>query len=140
MGDLRRADADMAIARQLDAEPGTPGDWYSFGVELAQTGELIGDCSFHCPKADPVQAEIGYLIGRNWWRQGNATEAVSALVSWLIEVERKQRIFATIDARNTGSRRVLERLGFARDPKLDRMGWCKGKFDPESVWILRPGR
>ncbi len=132
------AAARERIARQLDAEPGTPGQWYSFGIELAETGEMIGDCSFHCPTGDPTQAEIGYLIGRKWWRQGYATEAVSGLVSWLIQIERKHRIFAVIDARNTGSRRVLERVGFARDPKLDRVGWCKGAFDPESVWILHP--
>ena len=133
-------DARGRIAQVLRTEPGTPGQWCSFAITLGKTGELIGDCSFRYPEDDLDQAEVGYLIGRKWWRQGYATEAVSGLVSWLVRAERKRRLFAVIDARNTGSRRVLEQVGFARDARLDRMAWCKGQFDPESVWILAPDR
>ena len=54
---------------------------------------------------------LGYAIGRAWWGRGIATEAARAGMIWAVETFDLQRVWASTDARNTRSRRVLEKLG-----------------------------
>lgn len=51
---------------------------------------------------------IGYWIGREFWGQGVATEAVRQF----LDLETSRPLFATCAADNAGSRKVLERNGF----------------------------
>ena len=129
-------DAQTLIEQMLPLQPDTRGRWYQFGIVLNKSGELIGDCALRCPAADPKQAEIGFTLGRAYWGKGYASEAVGALVDWLFRLRGKRRIFAVTDGRNFASRRLLERLGFRRDPEFDRLVWFKGEFGPESVWVI----
>ena len=87
-------------------------------VVLKETGEMIGstdlmDLSFptvlkwHGPK----RAELGYLLGRAFWGQGLMTEAAGLTLDHAFGALGLTQIFAWADAENTGSRRVLEKLG-----------------------------
>ena len=60
----------------------------------------------------PATNELGYWLGRKHWRQGIATEAVKAFVSWcFLELCVKEiRSGAFVD--NPPSLRVQEKLGF----------------------------
>jgi RimJ/RimL family protein N-acetyltransferase len=129
-------DAQALIEQMLPRQPDSPGQWYQFGIVLRDSGKLIGDCGLRRPGAEPTQAEIGFTLGQAYWGRGYATEAVSALITWLFETRRKQRIFAVTDSRNNSSRRLLEKLGFRRDRRFDRIVWFKGEFGPESVWVV----
>lgn len=57
-------------------------------------------------------AEIGYWLGRDFWRRGIMTEATQALTDWLFENFPLRRIYASSYARNRASARVLEKAGF----------------------------
>jgi RimJ/RimL family protein N-acetyltransferase len=52
------------------------------------------------------------MLASSAWGQGFATEACRWLVAELQNAFLLTEILATIDTRNTGSLRVLERLGF----------------------------
>ena len=60
-------------------------DSYNWGIELKESGELIGSISAN--KADNIDEcyEIGYAIGRRFWRNGYATESLKAVVEYLIK-------------------------------------------------------
>ncbi len=60
---------------------------------------------------DGETAEIGYRFFRAHWGQGYATEAVSAVIADAFERLGVVRIKALTMAVNTGSRRVMEKLG-----------------------------
>ena len=80
----------------------------TFAVVLGRS--LIGTVNFDVD-ADTRTAMLGYAIGRAWWGQGIATEAARAATIWAIETFDLLRIWASTDARNIRSRRVLEKLG-----------------------------
>jgi ribosomal-protein-alanine N-acetyltransferase len=80
----------------------------TFAVVL--DGSLIGTVNFEV-EADTRTAMLGYAIGRAWWGRGIATEAARAAKIWAIETFDLLRIWASTDARNIRSRRVLEKLG-----------------------------
>ena len=57
-------------------------------------------------------ATIGYTLSTDHQGKGYATEAVAAIVRWLLTVKKVHRVTATIDPANLASARVLERSGF----------------------------
>ncbi len=56
-------------------------------------------------------ADFGYFLGRSFWGRGLAFDAASAVVTWLLQQPQILRVWATADAGNSRSRRLLERLG-----------------------------
>jgi len=57
------------------------------------------------------QAELGYRLRPEFWRQGLASEAAAALLAHGFDDLGLTRIFAETMAVNTGSRAVMSRLG-----------------------------
>jgi len=65
-------------------------------------------------------AEFGYLVARQFWRNGYATEAACAIVEWIFSVRSVWRLSATCDVDNLASARVLEKAGLTREAILRR--------------------
>ena len=98
-------DARAFVARNM-AEP-----WETspvFAVELG--GVVIGTVNLEVDRA-ARSAMLGYALGRRWWGRGVATEAAGAAVAWAVGAYGLRRVWASTDARNVRSRRVLEKLG-----------------------------
>lgn len=98
---------EAIVARWL-ADYGKP-DTYRYGIELRETGELIGMIDvvgYH--HGNPV---IGYCSGRAYWGNGYMTEALKALCAALFEAGYSMiRIEAVRE--NIGSNRVIQKAGF----------------------------
>lgn len=84
-------------------------------------------------------AGLGYNVGRAHWVKGFATEAAAAVVAWGFETLHLQRIFATADARNLASIRVMRKLGMQHEATLRKHRFYRGEHADE-VWyaILAP--
>ena len=67
-------------------------------------------------------AEIGYILSREYWGKGFASEAVSAVVAHGFDILRFRRIFADVDPENASSIRLLESIGFVREGRF-RAEW-----------------
>ena len=77
-----------------------------------QTGALIGRCGllpWHINGRDEV--EIAYLIDKAYWRQGLATEAAKAILTYGFVTLKLTRLICLIDERNPASIRVAEKIG-----------------------------
>ena len=116
-------------------DPDTPGAWYQLGIVLRSGGELIGDCGIHILD-DPRQAEIGITVARQFQCHGYATEALRAIVGYLFGKLRKHRISASIDPRNIGSIRLMQRLGFRQEAHMIGSLWFKGQWVDDVVFAM----
>jgi [ribosomal protein S5]-alanine N-acetyltransferase len=65
-----------------------------------------------------TDADFGYVLNRNFWRQGYATEAAEALLAWLMRLPSIGRVWATCDYENIRSARVLEKIGLSLEGTL----------------------
>jgi RimJ/RimL family protein N-acetyltransferase len=61
------------------------------------------------------QATVGFTIASAYWRNGYATEAMTALLDYLFEDVDLHRVVADCDTENIGSWKTLEKLGFRRE-------------------------
>jgi ribosomal-protein-alanine N-acetyltransferase len=87
--------------------------WWA--VELKATQMLIGWCGLqYLPETD--ETEVGYLLGRDYWGRGLATEAAQTSVEWGFAHLPIDTIIAITHTENTASQHVAEKCGltFAR--------------------------
>jgi ribosomal-protein-alanine N-acetyltransferase len=79
-------------------------------VELKETGEAIGMCGLI--KRDTLEdVDIGYAFLPKFWFKGYAVEAALAVKQYARDIAGLRRIVAITDPQNTGSIRVLEKIG-----------------------------
>ena len=112
------------------------GDSLSLAAVLRESGELIGDCSLHWVSAEHRQAEIGFIFHPDHHGHGYATEAAAALIALAFDDLRAHRVFGRLEARNTASARVLERLGMRKEAHLVENEHIKGEWQSEVVYAL----
>ncbi|MDQ2998838.1 MAG: GNAT family N-acetyltransferase [Chloroflexota bacterium] len=77
--------------------------------------QLIGSCGFWRLIKLHDRSEIGYELAPDWWGRGVMTEAVGAMLQFGFTRMRLHTVEAQIHPANSGSRRVLEKLGFVQE-------------------------
>lgn len=126
--------ARALIDRMQSLEPGLPGQWFLFGVELTEPRILIGDCALKVDHKEPREAEIGYTLDPAYQGKGLAQEAVSAVLDYAFDAFDLHRVIAHVDIENAPSIRLLERLGFRREAHFVRNYWFKEKWIDEYLY------
>jgi ribosomal-protein-alanine N-acetyltransferase len=94
-----------------------------WALELRATGELIGRCGFY-PYAgegrlgDAPEPELAYLLAREVWGAGLASEAARAALDALFARHRPERAVALVRPEHAASRRVLEKVGLREERRV----------------------
>lgn len=119
-------EAEEFIDLNIGVVPNTPDAWLQLAICL-KDGRLIGDMGIHF--LDDDQIEIGYTLSPDAQGNGYASEAVSAVVSYIFSELKKHRVTASVDPDNVHSIKLLERIGFRKEAhfiKSYRMDdrWC----------------
>ena len=78
-------------------------------------GQFIGSCAFWRLIKPHFRAEIGYELAPEFWGQGVMPEALSAVLAFGFTTLGLHSVEAHIHPANSGSRRVLEKLGFVQE-------------------------
>ncbi|WP_369989522.1 GNAT family N-acetyltransferase [Streptosporangium sp. 'caverna'] len=112
------------------------GQALSLAVELASTGELIGDGVLSWHSRLHRSGEIGYVFHPAHHGRGYATEVGQALLELGFDGLNLRRITGRLDGRNEASARVLERLGMRREAHLVENEMVKGEWTDELVYAI----
>lgn len=112
------------------------GDNLSLAAVLRESGELIGDCSLHWSSAEHRQAEVAFIFHPDHHGHGYATEAAGALLTLAFDELRVHRVVGRLEARNSASARVLQRLGMRKEAELIENERVKGEWQSEIVYAL----
>lgn len=109
-----------------------------FGLELKEKSELIGTCSLFNFHVQSRRAEIGYILGRDYWGSGLMHEALCTVLDYAFHELNLNRLEADIDPRNDSSRKSLLRLGFVKEGYMYER-WIVGDeiTDTEFFGLLR---
>ena len=77
-----------------------------------ETGEFLGQAGLTWQETDlERELEVGYLLKKEYWHQGYATEAAKACKEYAFYVLGQNRVTAIIRENNQASQRVAQRLG-----------------------------
>jgi [ribosomal protein S5]-alanine N-acetyltransferase len=109
-----RRDGRAFIRAMREAIPQT-----AFAIVVGD--EAAGGIGFALQRdVERVSAEIGFWLGRPFWRRGITTDALVAVTRYAIETHGLTRVYALPFERNLASRRVLEKAGYALEARLRR--------------------
>jgi RimJ/RimL family protein N-acetyltransferase len=111
--DLEGTRAQVERVRQLWAA----GGYSQWAACDRETGVLIGRIGLFChhdwPLVEGPVPEVGWVLHRDWWGRGLATEGGQAGVeAWREHLLDQPRLYSFTLPRNLRSRAVMERLGF----------------------------
>jgi RimJ/RimL family protein N-acetyltransferase len=112
------------------------GDWLSAAVIARETGQFVGDVSLQWVSDRHKTGEIGFIFDRAHQGRGYATEAARAFLAFAFEGMGFHRVIGRLEARNTASARVLEKLGMRREAHLVENEWVKGEWQSELVYAM----
>ena len=128
---------DIAVTRGVLAEwiaAYEQPESYSWAIEIKYSGELIGSTSVVRHQDDIHMVQIGYCIGKAWWRKGYMSEALTRLVRFFFEEVGVNRIEARHDPRNPNSGKVMQKAGLVFEGTLresdinNQGGFCDASY------------
>lgn len=105
--------------------------WWA--VEELASGMLMGWAGLqYLPDTD--ENEVAYLLGKDFWGHGYATEAARASLSFAFEVVALPAIVGIVHCENVPSQRVLEKIGMVRAERKEYFGMdCYRYFIERSI-------
>src|SRR4030095_7756665 len=92
-----------------------PRRGYELALILKEEEKVIGGCGMQIVGQTSTTAMIGYVLNRNYWNRGIMTEAANLLLEFGFGKLNLHRIYATCDTENTGSERIMQKLGMRRE-------------------------
>jgi RimJ/RimL family protein N-acetyltransferase len=113
---------DAATLVEAAASRWESGEEYSWVITVRPHDNAVG--SVGC-RVQGHAVELGFVLSRDHWGRGFATEAAKAILEWASTIDGVFRVWATCDTENTASARVLEKIGMSREGVLRR-------------WAIRP--
>jgi RimJ/RimL family protein N-acetyltransferase len=127
-----RADVEKALEPRLTGGVVEKvGDWLVLAIVFRETGQVIGEVLIKNSGED--EGELGYALHRAFQGRGLAREATEAILDLGIREFGLKRITAQLDARNTASIRLLERLGFTLHRQFEFEGDLTAALEYEKI-------
>jgi RimJ/RimL family protein N-acetyltransferase len=147
LGDLMAVNGDDEVTRYLPYSSWRSADdagaWLNRMDGLVEAGgaaqlvmehrpsrKVIGTVLLFKYDEPSARIELGYVLGREWWRQGLATEAIGATCGHAFRELGIRRIEAEVNPANAASNALLRKLGFVLEGVL-RQRWSgrQGTYD-----------
>lgn len=110
-----------------------------YAVELKETNELIGMVGMGLE--DTInEVEMAYCIDEDYSGNGYATEALTSLFNWCIDVSDIPYMVLTIDCANDASCKVAEKAGFELFEKRTPISHKQPNMESDSYFYYRKYR
>jgi RimJ/RimL family protein N-acetyltransferase len=99
---------------------------------ITKDGDIIGACGIEY-KPSEKRFELGYWIGKAFWGNGYATEAVQRLLDFGLDELNIAEIYAECLSSNTISCNVLEKIGMQHIARVSKP--CHSPYKEEDVEV-----
>lgn len=108
---------------------------YTFAVVYKSDNKVIGGGNITADN-EFTSAEVGWLIHRDYWRQGLGTELAHELLRFGFEDLKLHRITATCDSENYGSYKVMENNDMRREAHTIKSRNARGEWRDEFHYAM----
>ena len=132
----REQTATALEARTRQGVVREPGEWLVLATVLKQSGRVIGEVLLKYDSETDARGELGYAMARDVAGHGYATEAARAVLDLAFGPFGLHRVVARLDARNTASARLLERLGMRREGHFRQDEFFKEEWTDTLVYAV----
>jgi RimJ/RimL family protein N-acetyltransferase len=109
---------------------------YELGIELKKIGKIIGTISLMHLDNTRRDAEVGYWLGKQYWRRGITKEALTLILDYGFNTLELVRIYAKVLYPNLSSIRLLQRTGFRYEGRIRKSFFRDGNWFDELAFAL----
>lgn len=113
----------------------TAGQPFQLSIQLKEPEKVIGNLTLVFTDQHR-QAGLSVVINKNFQKQGFGTEAVAAVLGFLLGDLALHRVYAQCDSRQTAALRLLEKAGFRREGEFRQDTWLHGQWI-NTVWFAK---
>jgi len=115
-------DASRAVLQEY-IEKYTEKDFYHWAIILKETSKPIGSIAIYAQNDCTKMVHVGYVIGKNWWNIGIATEALSRLIEFFFNDVGVNRIEACHSTKLPSSGKVMTKNNMRLEGIKRQGGW-----------------
>ncbi|GAA2846342.1 GNAT family N-acetyltransferase [Paenarthrobacter ilicis] len=133
--ELTMTKAMEALGRYANFEFKQEGDWLCLAIESKDRPGLMGEVVLKWLEGTG-QGEVGWILHPDARGQGIATEAAGAVLDLAFGQLAFHRIDAKLDALNTGSAGICQRLGMRLEATLVDNWHYKGQWASEKIFAI----
>jgi RimJ/RimL family protein N-acetyltransferase len=102
-----------------------------------ETSMFIGRCGLLPWEIDSkLEIEIAYLLNKDFWHQGFATEAAQGIMAYGFEKLHLTRLICMMHPDNVASQKVAERIGMKLESQVDGIA---GDNFPTLLYVIENG-
>lgn len=110
-------------------------DFYKWGICLKENPySVIGDISVVDMDEAVNACEVGYILCKDYWGQGLMTEALKAVLIYLLQDAGFNRVTARFVTANPASGRVMAKAGMSYEGTFRQAVFHKGQVKDFSVY------
>jgi len=110
-------------------------DFYKWAICLKENPDsVIGDISMVDMDEAVNACEVGYILSKDYWGQGLMTEALKAVLIYLLQDARFNRVTARFVRANPASGRVMAKAGMSYEGTFRQAVFHKGLVKDFSVY------
>jgi [ribosomal protein S5]-alanine N-acetyltransferase len=127
------------VGRFLHAQSQQPRRAWQLAIverDAGPDGPIIGNVGIRINNPELREANVGYELSPTRWGRGYATEAARAILAFGFEELRLHRVWAECVADNTGSARVLEKLGMRREACFREHQWYRDRWWDTLIYAI----
>ena len=155
--DVHEYASDPEVARYMEWGPNTPQETkdffarrfarnaeqprveYEMAIVLRAENKVVGGVGVRMKSAANREGDVGYVLNRRYWGQGIVTEAARAMVEFGFGQLGFHRIYATCDAENPASARVMQKLGMQYEGRKRQDVLVKGRWRDTLLYAILEG-
>ncbi|NRB25965.1 GNAT family N-acetyltransferase [Shewanella sp.] len=111
-------------------------DGWCFSISDASTGEKLGNIGLKLTDIKERIAEVGFMLKEEAQGKGYASEALNLVAEYVFHTLKLNKIAAICSTENSGSYKLLEKVGFSRESFLPQNTSINGKLVDDYVYGL----
>ncbi|MQS52870.1 GNAT family N-acetyltransferase [Companilactobacillus mishanensis] len=108
----------------------------NWGIFKSDDDELIGEISAVNIYPEIKTIELGYVLGHDWWGEGYMSEALQAVIHFLLTEKRYNRVECHHDTRNEASGAVMKHSGMVYEGTLRQRGRNNQGICDEAIYSV----
>jgi [ribosomal protein S5]-alanine N-acetyltransferase len=114
------------------------GEALQFVIAELEMDRVVGSILLFRYDGKSESAELGYVMGQEYWKRGYTQEALSGLLSYAFRKYKLRSIKAVVDNENVASSSLLLKLGFTYEGRSRQSGLTfDSNYDTNSFGLLR---
>ena len=131
-----RETAQNFLERAIRTAGETPRTQYRLAITVPPEETVVGRVSLTSQNPDILEWELGWAVGVPHWGKGYASEAARQVLAFAFREMNAHRVVAFCHAGNTGSVKVMEKIGMKQEGCLRQTRWFNKRWEDEFVYAI----